>query len=52
MDLEKGVMRAYTDEVFGRIAAMNVLDDGSVILSVAADAAGTSFYQLTANAAA
>ena len=52
MDLEKGVMRAYTDEVFGRIASMSVQDDGSVILSVAADNEGSSFYQLTANAAA
>ena len=47
-DLITGVTRAYTDDMFGYIAAMNVEDDGGTILSLANGKSGTSFYQLVA----
>ena len=46
MDLETGSMIAYTDEVFGNVAAVALLNDGAVAVSV--KDAGDAFYQLTA----
>ena len=48
VDLVTGKVRSYTDEAFGYLAAANVADDGSVILSLANGKSATSFYQLTA----
>ena len=46
MDLETGTMIAYSDEVFAGVAAMNLLNDGAVILSMAENEG--VYYQLTA----
>lgn len=47
-DLETDRIITYSDDIFGYIANVQVLDDGTVILSVANGESGTAFYQLTA----
>ncbi len=49
VDTENGDIHTFTDNVFGHIATMQALDDGTVILSLAASEAAESFYQLVAN---
>ncbi|MBQ6023947.1 MAG: hypothetical protein IJR51_11250 [Clostridia bacterium] len=48
MDLATGTMVAYKDDVFANIANMNVLNDGTVMLSVAEGENAAVYYQLTA----
>lgn len=48
VDLETNRMLAYEDVAFGLIANVNMLNDGTVILSVADGANASSYYQLTA----
>lgn len=48
MDLATGTMVAYKDDVFANIANMNVLDNGTVILSVAEGENAAVYYQLVA----
>ena len=50
MDLQTGVMTAYTDEVFNNVANITLTDDGAAIVSVKDTDNG--FYQLTAAFAA
>lgn len=47
-DLESGTNRCYTDEVFGYVANMQALDDGTAVVSLANGESATAFYQLTA----
>ncbi len=47
-DLETNKVIVYTDDVFGYIANMQALDDGTIIISVANGDSATAFYQLTA----
>ncbi len=47
-DLDSDKVIVYTDDVFGYIANMQALDDGTVIISTANGESGTAFYQLTA----
>ena len=46
MDFEKGEIVAYTDDVFGYIANVQILNDGTVILSTASGESGSAYYQL------
>ena len=46
MDFTTGEIVAYTDDVFGYLAAVNVLNDGTVVLSTASGESGSSYYQL------
>ena len=46
MDLETGTMIAYTDEVFGHVGTVSLLNDGAVVLSM--KESEDVFYQLTA----
>lgn len=48
-NLETGAVYVYSDDVFGYIANMQVLDDGTVIVSTANGDSGSAFYQLIAN---
>ncbi len=48
IDTETGESYTYTDNVFGHIASMQALSDGTIILSLAASEAAESYYQLTA----
>lgn len=47
-DLETDRVMCYSDEVFGYVANMQALNDGTVIVTVANGESGTAFYQLTA----
>ncbi len=47
-DLETDRIIVYSDDIFGYIANVQALNDGTVILSVANGESGTAFYQLTA----
>ncbi len=46
LDVEKNELATYTDNVFGHIASMQALNDGTVILSLAANENATAYYQL------
>ncbi len=46
IDLVTGKQRSYTDDMFGYLAAINVMDNGGVLLSLANGKSATSFYQL------
>lgn len=46
MDFESGEFYTYTDNVFGHIATMQALNDGTIVLSLAASETGASYYQL------
>ncbi len=48
IDTKTGEIYTYTDNAFGHIASIQALDDGTVILSLAASEAAESFYQLVA----
>ncbi len=48
MDMETGDIYTYTDNVFGHIASMQALNDGTVVLSLAASETAASYYQLVA----
>ncbi len=48
MDTETGDIYTYTDNVFGHIASMQALNDGTVVLSLAASENASSYYQLVA----
>ena len=48
MDLASGTFIAYTDDVFGNIANINLLNDGTVILSMAEGENAANYYQLVA----
>ena len=48
IDTETGESYTYTDNVFGHIASMQALSDGTVILSLAAGETAESYYQLIA----
>ena len=48
IDTETGKTYSYTDNVFGHIASMQALSDGTVILSLAASESAESYYQLVA----
>ena len=52
MNLESGEMVSYQDSVFEYVAGVNALDDGIILLSMAAskDPTSTSYYQLVAKA--
>ena len=49
VDTETGEMQTYTDNVFGHIASMQALSDGTIILSLAAGESAESYYQLVAH---
>ncbi len=46
MDLLSNTMIAYTDDVFANIANINLLNDGTVILSMAEGENAANYYQL------
>lgn len=46
MDFTDGKFYTYTDNVFGHIASMQALNDGTIVLSLAASEAGENYYQL------
>ncbi len=46
MDFENGKFYTYTDNVFGHIASIQALNDGSVVLSLAASETAETYYQL------
>lgn len=46
MDMKTGAVATYTDNVFGHIASMQVLNDGTVVLSLAASETAEAYYQL------
>ncbi len=48
IDTETGDTYTYTDNVFGHIASMQALPDGTIVLSLAASESAESFYQLVA----
>ena len=48
IDTKTGATYTYTDNVFGHIASMQALSDGTVILSLAASESAESYYQLVA----
>ncbi len=48
IDTETGETYSYTDNVFGHIASMQALSDGTIILSLAASETAESYYQLVA----
>ncbi len=48
IDTETGESYTYTDNVFGHIASMQALADGTIVLSLAASETAESYYQLTA----
>lgn len=48
VDTQTGEAYTYTDNVFGHIASMQALSDGTIILSLAASETAESYYQLTA----
>ena len=49
IDIETGETYTYTDNVFGHIASMQTLSDGTIILSLAAGESAESYYQLVAS---
>ena len=48
VDFETGEVTVCVDDVFGFVANMQVLNDGTVIISTANGESATAFYQLTA----
>ena len=46
MNFETGEIIAYTDEVFSYYANSQVLDDGTVIISLANGESASAYYQL------
>ncbi len=46
LNTENGDFYSYTDNVFGHIASMQILNDSTIILSLAANESATSYYQL------
>lgn len=46
MDFTNDKFCTYTDNVFGHIASMQILNDGTVVLSLAASESGENYYQL------
>ncbi len=46
MDFTNDKFYTYTDNVFGHIASMQILNDGTVVLSLAASESGENYYQL------
>ena len=46
LNTENGEFYSYTDNVFGRIASMQLLNDSTIILSLAANEDATAYYQL------
>lgn len=46
MDFENNKFYTYTDNVFGHIASMQMLNDGTIVLSLAASESGENYYQL------
>ncbi len=49
MDTKTGNIYTYTDNVFGHIASIQALPDGTVILSLAASETAETYYQLVAD---
>lgn len=49
MDFDNNKFHTFTDNVFGHIASIQILNDGSVVLSLAAGETAASYYQLIAN---
>ena len=46
MDMKTGETMTFTENVFGHIASVQVLDDGTIILSLAASESAETYYQL------
>ncbi len=46
LNTENGEFYSYTDNVFGHIASMQLLNDSTIILSLAANENATTYYQL------
>ncbi|MBR3768799.1 MAG: hypothetical protein IKL10_11260 [Clostridia bacterium] len=46
LDVKKNEFFTYTDNVFGYVASMQALNDGTVIISLAANETATTYYQL------
>lgn len=46
LNVESGDFYSYTDNVFGHIASMQILNDSTIILSLAANESATAYYQL------
>ncbi len=45
-DVQKDKLYTFTDNVFGHIATMQVLNDSTIVISLAANEAATTYYQL------
>lgn len=50
MNFETDEIYAYTDDVFGYVANMNVLNDGTVVISAASGESAAAYYQLISSA--
>lgn len=51
-DVEKNELYTFTDNVFGHVASMQVLNDSTVVISLAANEAATTYYQLVSKVGA
>lgn len=51
-DREKNELDTFTDNVFGHVASMQVLNDSTVVISLAANEAATTYYQLVSKVGA
>ena len=46
MDMKTGKVMTFTENVFGHIASIQVLNDGTIVLSLAASESAETYYQL------
>lgn len=51
-DREKNELDTFTDNVFGHVASMQVLNDSTIVISLAANEAATTYYQLVSKVGA
>ncbi len=51
-DRENNKLETFTDNVFGHVASMQVLNDSTIVISLAANEAATTYYQLVSKVGA